>query len=336
MMTRAQRAAVLVPLVAAGLACSGLVRPRPVGPSLPRDLGSLELSAPDFVSARRGDTLAKIAKRHGVTAAELRDWNGPDVDELDAGEILLVWSRAAPAPPPRPAPAVAPASPEAGLTVELAPIEEPAAPTVETARTGVVIERPAVAGVLGMKAGGDVDLSDAVAELERFDSAERSQLGSRSLTRGTSAEGLTMPSRPAPTLDPDAPYIPDGSVAPPRLAKPAPKQCLAGGGVTEIGVDGSVTGGGGGIGLDAIRLAMAQIGRSTIRCFPAGSQGGWVVEVEVTVGCDGRVSHVALLDGGGVPSAVSSCVTQTIGYASFPAHGTPGGVTFQYPMRFTF
>jgi hypothetical protein len=140
--------------------------------------------------------------------------------------------------------------------------------------------------------------------------------------------------QPAPSAA-GASLIPDVPVTPPRLTRPPPKACLKGGGVTELGDDGSVTGGSG-LEVDQIRLAMAQIGRQVIRCFPPGTRGAYVVKVEVTAGCDGRVSGVQLLDGGGVPTSITACVTQTLGYTAFPAHGMTGGVSFEYPMKFTF
>lgn len=47
----------------------------------------------------RGDTLGEIAAAHGVTVAELRDWNGIEGDLIEVGDILLVHSSVAgPAP----------------------------------------------------------------------------------------------------------------------------------------------------------------------------------------------------------------------------------------------
>lgn len=349
--------AALALALAGSLACAGLFGPPPVGPSLPHEELSLQLGAPEIVSVRKGDTLDDVAGRHQVSVADLRTWNALESDRLKSGQILVVWTKPSeasepevvivrtaalsPAPTasspqdaPQPAPQQAPA---AAPTTGAAPAPAPAVAARSAPPPGgpIVIERPAVAGVLGVQVGSGVDLNDAAADLERYDQAERAQLGGRSLQTGGAAESLgAMPSRPAPKADPNAPHVPDGPVNTPRLTKPIPKPCLKGGDFSEVDADGGTSRSG--LTVDQIRKAMAGIGRQVIRCFPTGTRGTWVVEVEVTAACDGRTSAVGLLDGGGVPAAVTACVTRTLEFAEFPAHGLTGGVTFQYPMKFTF
>ncbi|MGZ8854028.1 MAG: transglycosylase SLT domain-containing protein [Thermoanaerobaculia bacterium] len=56
-----------------------------------RDLGPLLAAGDTFYAVRKGDTLYSIAKRHGLTVAELRDLNGLDRNEkIHAGERLRV------------------------------------------------------------------------------------------------------------------------------------------------------------------------------------------------------------------------------------------------------
>lgn len=335
-------------LLAGCLACAGLFGPPPVGPSLPHDELSLQLGPPEIVSVRRGDSLEAVAGRHGVTVADLRTWNGLESDRLSTGQILVVWTKVTDQPQPDVVivrtdaltPAPAPSAAAAAPAAVPAPPPPPPAPGALAKGTApspgtVVIERPAVAGVLGMKVGSGVDLNDAAADLERFDQTRTSQLGDRSLQSGGAAESLgAMPSRPAPTVDPNAPHVPEGPITVPRLSKPIPKPCLKGANVSEVDADGGTSSGG--LTVDQIRKSMALIGRQVIRCFPSGTRGTWIVEVEITAGCDGRASGVGLLDSGGVPASVTTCVTRTLDYAEFPAHGLTGGVTFQYPMKFTF
>lgn len=56
-----------------------------------RDLGAILASADAFYAVRKGDTLYSIAKRHGLTVAELRELNGFDRHRaIHAGERLRV------------------------------------------------------------------------------------------------------------------------------------------------------------------------------------------------------------------------------------------------------
>lgn len=45
-----------------------------------------------------GDTLFEIARDHGVTVAELREWNGIEGDLIEVGQVLSIWEPASPAP----------------------------------------------------------------------------------------------------------------------------------------------------------------------------------------------------------------------------------------------
>lgn len=56
---------------------------------------------------------------------------------------------------------------------------------------------------------------------------------------------------------------------------------------------------------------------------------------ELTVACTGRVSRVALTDGGGLAPGLVSCVSDMLRYVPFPAHDLPDGETFVYPVQFS-
>lgn len=49
----------------------------------------------------RGDTLSKIARREGVTVAQLKAWNHLRSDRIDVGQVLVVGRGGSSAPPPR-------------------------------------------------------------------------------------------------------------------------------------------------------------------------------------------------------------------------------------------
>lgn len=316
----------------------------------------IAFSAPEMVTVRPGDTLGKLAARHGVGVTELRAWNGIDGDTIEVDQVLLVWKAPPPPAPPErriaeaPPPAargladvVAPPPPVPGRNgrptvmipaAAVAPIDgsgsAEAAP--EAPKERVAIERPLLAGLFGMQVGTDVDLEQAASGMERHEGSAggASDLRGRNLGSGTGAESLQVEKRELTRV---GPAIPDVPVTAPRLSKPAAKRCLSGPSAT-VSERGSVTSGG--LSVADINAGMGRISRYTVRCFPAGSQGSYSVIFEVTVGCNGTVSNVYLVNGGAVPPRVTTCVEQTLRYASFAAHAVPDGVTFQYPMKFTF
>ena len=54
--------------------------------------------------------------------------------------------------------------------------------------------------------------------------------------------------------------------------------------------------------------------------------------MQITVGCDGIVSDISVEDSSGLTGDLVSCVVDTLSYAPFPAHDTPDGAAFIYPM----
>jgi LysM repeat protein len=77
--------------------------------------------APETYVVKTGDTLTRVARTHGTTAAALRDLNGLKTDRINVGQKLKVPAKAAPreaAPAPAlstPTPFVAPAPTNAGF-----------------------------------------------------------------------------------------------------------------------------------------------------------------------------------------------------------------------------
>ena len=83
-----------------------------------------------------------------------------------------------------------------------------------------------------------------------------------------------------------------------------------------------------------IRTAMNPMMTKTQHCI----DGVWpqgVITLQVTVGCNGRVSDVDVTDGGGMDPALIACVQDTLRYTGFPPHDMPDGYTFGYPLRFS-
>ncbi|MEQ1568704.1 MAG: LysM peptidoglycan-binding domain-containing protein [Myxococcota bacterium] len=324
-----------------------------LGPEPVEDL-PIAFAAPSMVTVKSGDTLALLAKKNKVTVEDLRAWNGLNTDRIEVDQVLLVWMPApkpvAPKAPPTlreklesawvaeaPAePAVAPPIPAEGSPAvtpeEPAPAEAPVEAEPPPPRKIVAIERPALVSLMGLEVGTDVDLSEVAAGMERHDSvAGDGGLGDRSLGTGGEADDLELKQRQPIQLGPQIPTTP---VALPRVTKPAPKRCLADGGATVISDNGTVSSTG--LTVGQINASMGQISRYTVRCFPSGSKGTYGMVVALTVGCDGTVSNVFLVDSGVIPVNVTNCVTKTLAAAGFPAHGVPGGVEFEYPMKFSF
>lgn len=298
-----------------------------------------------MLTVRPGDTLAVLAKRHAVTVADLKSWNGLADDTIEVDQVLLIWT---PAPRPRVVAerlaaasglratlegvlGTAPAAPAVAQPPAAAAAPAPAPVTIALPEGRVAIERPALVGLLGMEIGPDLDLEAAAAGMQRHDANPGAGgLGERSLSAGSSADDLVMAERRVRNTGPSIPNTP---VSAPRLTKPAAKRCLGGpsGTIGENGIAVSR-----GLTVSQINAGMGQISRQVVRCFPPGTKGGYTMVVEITAGCDGRVSNVFVHNAGAVPANIASCVQQTLAFASFPAHAVPNGVDFQYPMKFTF
>ena len=85
-----------------------------------------------------GDTLFNIAKRYGVTVANLRNWNKLSSDALKIGQKLIVKAPA-PTPPPTP-PAPVPPKPTPPTPVPPAPNPSPNTGNFLTVRQGFVLQ----------------------------------------------------------------------------------------------------------------------------------------------------------------------------------------------------
>jgi LysM repeat protein len=345
---------VLAALIATGTACSLFAEDDGLEAL---DGVPIRFATPERITVRSGDTLAAIAVREKVPVDQLIAWNGLMTDRIEVGQVLMIWK---PMPPdvdermvavkPKPRSTglggslrrLVGAEPEPLEAVAMADDPVPVS-VVETRPAGtdgrarIVVSGGAVigSGVMGVDLGdANVDeLARSTAGMARHESdLGEASLGGRGsdLVSGGAADTIEIQRRAAPNL---GPQIPDTPVTPPRLSKPAAKRCLSGpsGEMDEHGVMVSQ-----GLSVPQINAGMAGISRSTARCFPRGTVGSYTVIVEVTVGCDGRVSNVFTVSPGVVPAHVTSCIEQTLAYASFPAHAVPDGMGFQYPMKFTF
>lgn len=117
------------------------------------------------------------------------------------------------------------------------------------------------------------------------------------------------------------------------LRMPAAMPCLPGPDQATLGEDGPEFAASAGLSYTQTRDAMAGFLPELGRCVPEGGAEG-TVQLELTVGCSGRVAEVRVVDGGGLPGDMLSCVRDTLRYVAFPAHDMPDGFTFSYPMTF--
>ncbi len=121
----------------------------------------------------------------------------------------------------------------------------------------------------------------------------------------------------------------------PGLALPPEEACLeltVEVDATELGDEGMV--GGRGLSLDQIRGTLRSFLPILERCVHKDHLPAGTLQVEVVVGCSGRVSTTTPLDGPAWDPTISSCVTDTLAFADFPAHDLPDGATFLLPVRF--
>ena len=115
------------------------------------------------------------------------------------------------------------------------------------------------------------------------------------------------------------------------LKRPPKKRCLAGPSLDSLSDDVPDIQSSMGLNYEQIQAPMAQFLPKLGRCF----DGAWPearVHFELTAGCDGRVSKVVVLDGGGVAASELECMRTTLSFVGFPAHDMPDGMTFQYPV----
>jgi hypothetical protein len=89
-----------------------------------------------------------------------------------------------------------------------------------------------------------------------------------------------------------------------------------------------------GLSADDISTAVEGFQRETLRCVPAGRDIAGTVHLEITVGCNGRVTNAVVLDDGTGDPEFAACVADTMRYTPFPAHDRPDGAVFEQSLRF--
>lgn len=118
----------------------------------------------------------------------------------------------------------------------------------------------------------------------------------------------------------------------PSLPLPPPQACKPPPDVTgEAGVAASA-----GLTEAEVSAAMSAFVAHTLACVPEGWGASGTLTVSMSVGCDGRVASVEVVDSGAFPAEMSQCVVEVLGFTPFPPHDQRDGFAFAYPLTFQF
>jgi|GEM_PF-1615212 len=254
----------------------------------------------ETITVRSGDTLGKLASRHGVSVTQLRQWNTVDGDLIQVGQELQIDEGGTTRPLWQ---VVRELAQQDG--VELATLPKPArrgTPSKSAARPGT--RAPSLPdGVYPTDDGGFVN-DDGMYVNRRGQPIDEN--------------GDVLGGEPTPQWD--------------SLSRPAPKQCLDA--MTGIGEGGdNAFGRSEGLSASQVSGAVARFQKQTLRCADGHDDISGQVSLELVIGCDGRVKSVTVLGDGVRSGDFAACVADVMRYAPFPAHARDE-VTVQIPLTF--
>lgn len=87
-----------------------------------------------------------------------------------------------------------------------------------------------------------------------------------------------------------------------------------------------------GLTYDEVRGALDGVIQTALHCPRPDGATAFAMTFELTVGCDGRVSAVAVADAGGAPEPYTACVAAVLHKADFPGHDMEAGMPVTYPV----
>ena len=254
--------------------------------------------------AKAGEPIDQIAAVFGVSADDLRAWNGLEGDVIVMDQALVVWHRRT--------------------------LEAPVAKAKKSNPKPRSAVEPDILDVLDQETGLDRELLDMVGALTRYGDLPQQGVHQTTQRQGIDAEGMGEISRAVP--EKPTKLFASGPVKTPSLAKPLPKQCLPEPTYEQLTADDGVLSGTG-LSKRQISSSMGGFIHHLRSCVPDGSYGEFALTARMTVGCDGRVIDAEM--DGPLPPAVGSCMESALQAAAFPAHDLPDGLTFEYPIRLT-
>lgn len=155
-------------------------------------------------------------------------------------------------------------------------------------------------------------------------STDRIEVGQTLLIRGaeTAKPSTTVAAKPKPRT----PSLHSRSQ---RLPKAKP--CLKGPSLDDLDEDLPDVMSSAGLSMEQVRGPM----RTAVAGLSDCIDGPWpdaVVDLSMSVGCNGRVVSVDVVDGGGVSLETLGCFKERLRYVGFPAHDMPDGFQFRYPL----
>jgi len=121
------------------------------------------------------------------------------------------------------------------------------------------------------------------------------------------------------------------STKPKTRRLPKAKTCLKGPSLDDLDDDEADIQSSAGLSMEQVRGPMRSFLPGLAVCFDEGWPEA-VVDLELTVGCNGRVANVRVLDGDGLGEAVLGCMKNELQYVGFPAHDMADGMSFRYPI----
>jgi LysM repeat protein len=143
-------------------------------------------------------------------------------------------------------------------------------------------------------------------------------------TRGTAAQ------RRSPDNARDGAEEPGRSYAP--LVMPKPKPCLDPESGTQGGDAGLAVHRSAGLSADEIRSAVRSFQGETLRCADAHPEVTGRLLLGFTVGCDGQVRSIQVVDDGMEHPGFRACALRVLSHAPFPPHARDE-VYFEIPLR---
>ncbi len=116
-----------------------------------------------------------------------------------------------------------------------------------------------------------------------------------------------------------------------KLSMPSPKRCVSSSFDTDDDEEFSVASS---QGLDSSRImsSVRSHNAQTMRCADQDKPLSGTVLLEFTVGCDGRVMDIEVVENSTFDNAFGDCVADVMKYTPFPAHDQPDGAIFQVPL----
>ena len=118
-------------------------------------------------------------------------------------------------------------------------------------------------------------------------------------------------------------------------SRPKPKPCLSGPSLNDLEHDEGMAASMG-LSLEQLRASMNRHIQETLVCGEVGVSPSGRLLVEITVGCNGLVTGIKVMDEGPFEPVFVECVSKILYDGEFPAHDMPDGYNFDYPLNFSF